>query len=330
MIKKIILLDKTPIDAGDINWNAIKSVGELITYDYTAHRKDILKRAVDVDAIFTNKVRIDDNIMAELPRLKYIGILATGYDIIDLVGAVKRKIAVTNVPSYSTEAVVQLVFAYLLEHVCFHSGHHHRSVSKKNWSRSQSFCYWEKSIIDLAGLTIGLVGFGSIGRRVADIAMAFGMKVLVTKPSAKLTSKNERQPTRVTFTTMDEVLAESNFISLHCPLLKTTKNMVNDHFLHSMKREAYLINTARGGIVDDLALLNALKNGIIRGAFVDVLSQEPPAKNHPLLKAPNIVITPHIAWTAQTTRQRLVDRASENLLAFIKGKNLNRVDLIHR
>lgn len=314
---KIVVLDGFAANPGDISWEPWKELGEFVVYDRTAP-EELLKRAEGADALLTNKVIIDAEAMAQLPSLKYIGVLATGYNVVDIPAAKAKGIVVTNIPAYSTASVAQMVFAHLLN-ITQHVGQHSQSVVAGKWQNHADFCFWESPLLELAGMTIGIVGFGNTGSATAQIAHSFGMKVVA------YSSKSQSQlPDYVTkCDNVDQLFKECDVVSLHCPLTESTKHLVNAERLSLMKPTGIIINTGRGPLVNDQDLADALNQGKIYAAGVDVLTQEPPRSGNPLIGARNCYITPHIAWATSAARQRLQQIALDNLKAFISGKPQN-------
>jgi glycerate dehydrogenase len=315
---KIVVLDGYAANPGDLDWAPLAGLGELTVYERTPAALTV-ERAAGAQALLTNKVVLGTTELAALPELRYIGVLATGYNVVDTVAAGARGIVVTNVPAYSTPSVAQQVFALLLE-LARGTGRHAALVREGRWSAAPDFCFWEGPQVELAGLTIGIVGFGAIGQAVARIALAFGMRVLVATRSPDPAAWPE-----MSFVDLDQLFIQADVVSLHCPLSEETRAMVNAARLAQMKPTAYLINTGRGPLVDEVALTAALHAGQIAGAGLDVLSQEPPRATNPLLAAPNCVITPHLAWATAAARQRLLATAVANLQAFLAGQPQNRV-----
>jgi len=311
----IVVLDGYTVSPGDISWAPLESLGSLTVYDRTPP-EEIIPRAKDADAVLVNKVFLTREIIAQLPNLKYVGELATGYNNIDIAACRQRNIPVCNVPAYSTPDVAQMTFALLLE-ICNHVGGHSQLVHEGEWIASKDFAFWRWPLVELRGLTLGLVGWGQIAKAVAKIAEAFGMQVLCCN------SKNEE--TAVT-TTLEKVLRNSDAVSLHCPLTAANAKMINRETLAMMKDGAILLNTARGGLVDEEALADALKSGKIRAAGLDVLTREPMAADCPLKGIQNCFITPHIAWAAQAARQRLMNVAAANLKGYLENKPQNVVN----
>lgn len=316
---KIVILDGFTENPGDLSWQRIEEFGDVTVYDRTSP-DEIYKRAKDAEILVTNKTPLSGDTLAKLPNLKFIALLSTGFNIADCEWAKAHGIPVSNIPSYSTESVAQLTFAFILEHsrkVALHA----QSVANGDWAESLDFCYTLSPLTDIGDKTIGIVGYGNIGKAVARIAKAFGMNVLACSRS-RTNGSDEYS----TFCTMDKILSESDFVTLHCPLTADTEGMVNSEFLKKMKKSAVLINTSRGQVVDENALAQALNSGEIAGAGLDVLCKEPPEKDNPLFSAANCYITPHIAWAAHETRQRLLDIFTENIKAFINGKPQNVVN----
>lgn len=311
----IVALDALQLN--DLDWSALEALGDVTRYDGTAPDQ-VIARAQDADVLLVNKVKLPESVLSQLPKLKYVGVLATGYDNVDTAAAASRNIAVTNVPGYSSDSVAQLTFALLLE-LCHHTGEHSRRVlEEKAWSRQPYYCFWDFPLSELAGRTMGVVGLGRIGVRVAEIARAFGMNVIAC-------TRTPKDIAGVKCVDFDTLLAESDVISLNCPLTEQTRGLISADALAKMKKTAYLINTSRGGVIVEDDLRRALDTGVIAGAAVDVLSSEPPAEDNPLLGAKNIVVTPHIAWATTEARTRLLTIVTDNLSAYLRGERLNRV-----
>ena len=311
----IVALDALQLN--DLDWSALEALGDVTRYDGTAPDQ-VPARAGDADVLLVNKVKLPESVLSQLPKLKYVGVLATGYDNVDTAAAARRNIAVTNVPGYSSDSVAQLTFALLLE-LCHHAGEHSRRVlEEKAWSRQPYYCFWDFPLSELAGRTMGVVGLGRIGVRVAEIARAFGMNVIAY-------TRTPKEIAGVKCVDFDTLLAESDVISLNCPLTEQTRGLINADALARMKKTAYLINTSRGGVIVEDDLRRALDGGVIAGAAVDVLSSEPPAEDNPLLHAKNIIVTPHIAWATTEARTRLLSIVTDNLSAYLRGEKLNRV-----
>ena len=316
---KIVILDGYTANPGDLSWDGLKAWGEVEVYDRTP-ASETVARAADAEIVLTNKVVIGREEMAQLPHLLYIGVLATGYNVVDLEAAKERHIVVTNVPAYSTESVAQMVFAHLLT-VTNHTEHYAMENRQGRWSQSPDFCYYDESIHELSGKTFGIVGLGNIGRRVAQIAIAFGMQVkaLTSKPVEAL-------PEGIQKADLQELFRTSNVISLHCPLTSDTHHLVNSETIALMNSDTILINTGRGPLVDDEAVAAALEAGRLKAYCADVMTEEPPREDNPLLKAPNAYITPHIAWATFEARQRLIQVATDNVGAFLNGRPQNQVN----
>lgn len=314
----IVVLDGYTLNPGDLGWNVLKALGPCKIYDRTPP-EETLRRAADAEIVLTNKTVLTRADCERLPKLKYIGILATGTNVVDLAAARERGIPVTNIPTYGTKSVAQAAFALLLE-LAHHTGHHEESVRKGRWTNCADWCYWDFPLIELDGLTMGVVGFGRIGRAVAELARAFGMKVL----AHDLTTADV--PPFARFVPLETLFRDSDVVSLHCPLTPQTKNLVNTERLALMKPTAFLLNTSRGPLVDEPALAQALNGGKIAGAGLDVLATEPPPTDHPLLRAKNCIITPHNAWATRAARSRLLHIAVENVRAFLAGQPQNVVN----
>jgi glycerate dehydrogenase len=315
----IVVLDGYTLNPGDLSWDELNSLGHCEIHERTAP-EEVLWRSMDAEIILTNKTVVTREHLQSLPKLKYIGVLATGTNVVDLAAARERSIPVTNVPAYATPSVAQLTFALLLE-LTLHTGQHSWSVHDGDWARSKDFCYWQTPLVEIAGLTMGLVGFGHIGRAVARIALAHGMNVLVCTPHLAADA-----PAGIQFANLETVFRCSDVVSLHCPLTVDTKHLVNAERLGWMKPGAFLINTGRGPLVDERALANALNSGGLAGAGIDVLSTEPPTPDSPLLSARNCVITPHIGWATGAARARLMKVVVENVRAFLDGRPRNVVN----
>ena len=315
---KIVILDGYSVNPGDLSWAELESCGELTLYDRTA-ADEVAARAKEADAVLTNKVVISAGIMDRLPKLKYIGVLATGYNVVDTEAAARHGITVTNVPAYSTDSVVQMTFAHILN-MTNRVAHYARLNREGKWSSSPDFCYWDTPLGELAGKTLGVVGLGNIGYKVACMARDFGMDVFAC------TSKNSAGlPPGIQKTTFNGLLGISDVLTLHCPLTPKTKEMINKDTLSRMKRGALLVNTGRGQLVNEADVAKALADGQLGGYGADVMTQEPPAADNPLLGAPNAYLTPHIAWATVEARKRLVAIAADNVKAFAKGSPQNVV-----
>ena len=313
---KIVILDGYSANLGDLSWQELEQLAEVTVYDRT-NPTETVARAADAEIVLTNKVVINKDVLVQLPKLKYIGVLATGYNVVDIEAAHERGIVVTNVPAYSTESVAQMVFAHLLT-VTNRTEHYAIQNRNGRWTENPDFCYWDFPHMELAGKTFGVVGLGNIGQRVAQIALAFGMKVKA------MTSKTTL-PAGVEKVSLAELLAASDILSLHCPLTESTRHLINAETLRQMKPTAVLVNTGRGPLIDDEAVAKALADGRLAAFCADVLTEEPPKADNPLLQQPNAFITPHIAWASKEARIRLLQVAIDNVRAFIEGKPINIV-----
>ena len=315
---KIIVLDGYGLNPGDLSWSGMEALGELTVYDRTSP-SELLERSADAEVLITNKTLITAEDMSALPQLKYIGVLATGYNVVDIDAAKSNGIVVTNIPAYSTSSVAQMVFAHLLN-ITQRVGYYADENKQGRWTKSADFCYWDTPLMELDGKKMGIVGFGNIGQATARIAQAFGMEVCV------VTSKEQSSlPAGMKKMELDELFTSCDVVSLHCPLTPTTKEMVNANRLKLMKPQAILINTGRGPLINEQDLADALNEGRIAGAGLDVLSVEPSQKDNPLLSAKNCFITPHIAWATKEARIRLMNIAVENLKAYQEGHIINNV-----
>lgn len=316
---KIVILDGHAVNPGDISWEPIRALGEVIVYDVT-ESCDTAAHIGDAEIVLTNKTRITREVLAACPGIRYIGVLATGYNAVDLEAASERNIPVTNVPAYSTTTVAQFTYGLILE-LCHHIGLHDTSVKQGDWVKSPDFCYWKTPMIELEGKTLGIIGFGQIGRKVAAMASAFGLSVLVYTPHPKRELENEV----LRFVSLDEVLAKSDIVSLHCPLNESTCGIMNRITLARMKKGAMLINVARGPLIVEEDLKAALESGHLSGAACDVVSEEPMKADNLLLKAPNMILTPHMAWASVEARERLLKTAAANISYWLEGKPQNVV-----
>ena len=315
---KIVALDGYAANPGDLSWDELKALGKCVIYDRTAP-EEVLERAADAEVVLTNKVVITAEMMAALPQLKYIGVMATGYNIVDIDAARERGIIVTNIPSYSTDSVAQMVFAHILN-IAQQVQHHSEAVHQGRWTASKDFCFWDTPLIELRGKKLGIVGLGNTGYTTARIAIGFGMEVYA------YTSKSSFQlPPEIKKMELDQLFSECDIISLHCLLTDKTRELVNAARLKLMKPTAILINTGRGQLVNEQDLADALNNGQIYAAGLDVLSQEPPKADNPLLTARNCYITPHIAWASAAARERLMGILLDNLKGYMEGKVINNV-----
>ncbi len=318
---KIVVLDGYTLNPGDLSWGPMEEFGECVVYDRTPAEL-VVERARRAEVAMTNKTLMPPDVLDALDNLRYIGVLATGINVLDPAAARARGITVTNVPAYSTPGVAQMTFAHLLN-LSQRVSEHAASVRRGDWSACEDFCYWTAALTELDGLTMGLIGLGRIGRRVAELAEAFGMRVLACDAAQ---AARRQAPPGVTFTDLDDLLARSDVVSLHCPLSVETERLIDADRLARMKPTAFLINTARGPLIDERALADALNSGRLAGAGLDVLGIEPPAADNPLLTASNCHITPHIAWATRAARRRLLNTAAANLRAFLAGEPANVVN----
>ncbi|MDC7218825.1 MAG: D-2-hydroxyacid dehydrogenase [Spirochaetales bacterium] len=316
---KIVVLDGYALNPGDLSWEGFKELGEFSYYDRTS-KEQVLERIGRAEAVISNKVLITREILEACPQIKYVGVLATGYNIIDIEAAAEKGVVVCNIPAYSTSAVAQMVFAHILN-ICQSVQSHSESVMRGDWSKSRDFCYWNSPLTELDGKTMGIIGFGRTGQKTAQIAKAFGLNVLVNNGNRP----KEVNPELGCYVGFEELLAKSDIISLHCPLFPETEGLINKDSIAQMKEGVILINTSRGGMVIEQDLADALEQGKIRAAGVDVVSSEPIREDNPLLKAKNCFITPHIAWAPLETRARLMDIAVQNLRSFLEGHTINNV-----
>lgn len=317
---KIVSLDGQALNPGDLSWKCFEEFGEITVYPRTATADEVIERLRGADIVLLNKVPLTDEIMAACPDLKLICVLATGYNVVDCAAAAHRGIPVCNVPAYSTNAVAQFTFSLLLE-LCNRVGHHDWTVHAGRWSSCPNFCFWDTPQMELAGKTMGIIGFGRIGQAVGRIAKAFGMEVLAYNRSRCTAGE-----TIATYTTLDDLLTCSDIVSLHLPLTAENTGMVNGEFLSKMKDGAILLNTARGGLIDEAALKRALASGKLRGAAADVAAEEPIPADSPLLTAPNMIITPHMAWAPLETRQRIMDITVDSIRSWLAGTPKNQVN----
>jgi glycerate dehydrogenase len=315
---RLTILDAFTANPGDLSWAGLESLATCTFHDRTSP-DEALVRAEDAELVLTNKTVLSGDTIRSLPKLKYIGVLATGYNVVDVAAARERGIVVTNVPGYSTPSVAQTVLALLLE-LTHRVGHHAQTVRDGRWSQCPDFCYWDGTLVELSGRTMGILGYGTIGEGVAKIALALGMKVIANRRTWK-----DKPIEGVSPASQEEVFAQSDVLSLHCPLTEETKHIINAQNIAKMKPTALLINTARGPLVNEAELAAALNEGRLAGAGLDVLSAEPPPADNPLLTAKNCYITPHIAWASKESRERLIAVATQNVKAFLDGKPQNVV-----
>ncbi|WP_294431517.1 D-2-hydroxyacid dehydrogenase [uncultured Treponema sp.] len=329
---KITVLDGHGLNPGDVSWDGIKALADEFTVYDRSPQEFVVERIADSEIILLNKINITREIIEQCPKLRYIGVLATGFNVIDVKACRECGIIVTNIPSYSTEAVAQHVFSFIL-HFTNQVALHSTSVHEGKWISNPDFCYWLSPLSELSGKTLGIFGFGHIGQKVAEIALSFGMNVMVTAHSKDSFEKaiksldvTPSKLSKISHVSAEELFSKSDFISLHAPLTSETQNLVNEKTLSLMKPSAYLINTARGGMIDESAVYNALKSKKIAGYAADVLLSEPMSSSCLLYKAPNCVITPHLAWAPRETRLRLLDIEVHNIKAFLAGKPINVVN----
>ena len=317
---KIVVLDGYTLNPGDISWSKLEKLGEVKVYDRTPTDK-ILERVGDAEIVYTNKTPLSREIFEKAAQIKFVGVLATGYNIVDTKAARDHGVVVANVPTYGTASVAQFTIALLLE-VCHHIGAHSTEVKKGIWSKCPDFCFWNYPLIELAGKTMGIIGFGRIGQAVAKIAMALGMNVLAYDEY----QNKSLESAALKYTSLDELLSKSDVISLHCPLFENTKGIINMESIAKMKDGAILINTSRGPLIAEKDLAEALNCNKLAGAAIDVVSEEPVKMDNPLMNAKNCIITPHIAWAPKESRERLMNIAVDNLEAFLKGSPINVVN----
>jgi glycerate dehydrogenase len=316
---KIVVLDGYTLNPGDLSWGELEKLGELTVYERTSENK-IVERIGNAEIVYTNKTPLRRETLVKCPTLKFIGVLATGYNVVDTAAAKERGIVVTNVPTYGTTAVSQFVWALLLE-ICHHVWKHNEAVKNGDWSKGSDFCFWNYPLMELAGKTMGIIGLGRIGQNTANIARSFGMKVLAYDEYQNKSLENES----LKYVTLVQLLAKADVISLHCPLFESTKGIINRNSIAQMKDGVIIINTSRGPLVVEEDLAAALNSGKIAGAAVDVVSLEPIKTDNPLLTAKNCIITPHIAWAPKESRLRLMNIAVDNLKAFLNGSPVNIV-----
>ena len=317
---KIVILDGYTENPGDLSWSGFEAIGETIVYDRTP-ADQIVSRIGDAEIVIVNKTPLSEEVFQECPSIRYVGVLATGYNIVDVEAAKKRGIPVCNIPTYGTTAVAQMTMALLLE-VCHHAAEHSMAVKAGEWTNNVDWCFWNYPLIELSGKTMGIIGFGRIGQIVGKLARAFGMQVIAYDEHQSESGKEI-----VDYVALDELLARSDVISLHCPLFESTKGIINRENIGKMKGGVIILNTSRGPLIEEDALAEALESGKVYAAGLDVVSTEPIREDNPLLKCNNAIITPHIAWAPKESRQRLMDIAVDNLIAFVKGEPKNVVNL---
>lgn len=317
---KIVSLDGAALNPGDLSWECFRQFGEIIVYPRTHTEAETVERIGKAEIVLLNKVPITEAVLDACPSIKLICCLATGYNVVDINAARARGIPVCNVPDYSTQAVAQFTFALLLE-LCHRIGHHNALVHEGAWTNCPNFCFWDTPQTELAGKTIGIIGFGRIGQAVGKIACAMGMKVLACSRSRKPDAERIGE-----YVDLDTLLSQSDVVTLHCPLFPETTNLINKETLQHMKQGAILLNTSRGAVIDEYAVAEALRSGKLRGAAVDVISEEPMKENHPLLNSPNCIITPHMAWAPIETRQRILDITIQSIQGYLSGTPINVVN----
>lgn len=324
-MKKAVILDGYTLNPGDLDWSPLEKLANFEMYDRTtyslAEADLIVERAKDAEIILTNKTPLNEKIIDQLPKLEYIGVLATGYNVVDVEAARKRDIVVTNIPDYGTDTVAQAAFALLLE-LCHHVGAHDEAVKKGEWTNSPDFCFWNHPIVELSGKTMGIIGYGRIGQVTSRIAQAFGMKVLAYNRTQEKVVEREN----VRYAPLEGLYKHSDVIMLHCPLTEENKGFINKEAISQMKDGVFIINNARGALINEADLADALNQGKIGGAGLDVVSEEPIKADNPLLHAKNCIITPHISWASIEARKRLMDIAADNLQKFLEGNPLNVVN----
>jgi len=317
---KIVVLDGYAENPGDLTWSALENLGNLMVYDRTEETK-IVERINDAEIVIVNKTKIDKRVLDACPEIRYIGVLATGYNNVDTEYARKRRILVANVPNYGTLAVGQFAIALLLE-ICHRIGHHDKAVHEGRWTNNIDWCFWDYPLIELSGKTMGIIGFGRIGKTTGRIGKALGMKIIAYTRHPQVADKKEVE----FITELDNFFSQADVVVLHCPLFPETKEIINKTNIEKMKDGVIIINNSRGGLINEKDLAEALKSGKVYAAGLDVVESEPIGKENPLLTAPNCIITPHISWAAKESRKRLLNIAVENVAAFIAGKAINIVN----
>jgi glycerate dehydrogenase len=322
---KAVVLDGYTLNPGDLDWSPLHDLAEVTIYDRTTYSLEeldlVIERAQNADVIFTNKTPIPKQVIEQLPNLKYIGMLSTGYDVVDVIAAKENNIVVTNIPSYGTEAVSQMAIALLLE-LCHHAGSHSDAVKRGEWNTNPDWCFWNHPLIELAGKTIGIIGYGRIGKATGRIAQALGMKVLAFD-----NHKVNELDGYVKYVELDELFANSDVISLHCPLTENNRGFINKESINKMKDGVLIINNSRGPLINESDLAEALNHNKVAGAALDVVSTEPIREDNPLLHAKNCIITPHISWGTKEARERLLNTAIENLKMYLDGTKINVVNI---
>ncbi|OBR89716.1 MULTISPECIES: D-2-hydroxyacid dehydrogenase [Clostridium] len=323
---KIVILDGYVLNPGDLSWSSLEELGDLTVYDKTVFDNSnddlIIERIKDAEIVFTNKTPISENVFKNCPKLKYLGVLATGYNIVDIKASKKFGVVVTNIPNYSTDAVAQMAVSLLLE-LTNHVSIHNKAVKERQWNEIGEWCFWKKSLMELGSKTAGIIGYGKIGQATSKIVQAMGMKVLAYNRHKNKVLESEN----VKYAELNDVFEKSDVIFLHCPLTEETKGIINSKSIERMKDGVIIVNNARGSLIVEEDLAHALNNGKVYGAALDVTSREPIEKESPLLKAENCIITPHISWAAKETRERLLNIAVENLKKFLEGNPINVIIL---
>ncbi len=317
---KIVVLDGYTLNPGDLSWSGLEDLGEVTLYDRTP-KGEIIQRIEDAEVVITNKTPLSEEVFTNCPKIKYVGVLATGYNVVDIEAAKSNGVVVTNIPTYGTTAVGQFVFALLLE-LCHHVGDHSSAVKSGDWGSSKDFCFWNYPLVELADKTFGILGFGRIGQNAAKVAQGFGMKVIAYDPTMEI----GETVAGATTVSLDTLFVESDVISLHCPLFPETEGIINKDSISKMKDGVKIINTSRGPLIKECDLAEALNSGKVSGAAVDVLAVEPPKGLNTLMKAKNCIVTPHIAWAPKESRSRLMDIAVANLKDFLNGSPVNVVN----
>lgn len=320
---KIVVLDGYTLNSGDLDWKGLEAIGECTVYDRTSLTdvQEVIDRIGDAEIVFTNKTPLPKVVFESCPNIRYVGVLATGYNVVDVEAAKEHGVPVTNIPTYGTDAVGQFAIALLLE-ICHHIGHHNEAVHSGKWENNADWCFWDYPLIELAGKTMGIIGYGRIGQATGRIAQALGMKVLAYDAYKNMALEN----LNMKYAELDELFAQSDVIALHCPLFPETQGIINKENIAKMKDGVIIINNSRGPLIAEQDLADALNCGKVAGAGLDVVSTEPIKNDNPLLKAKNCIITPHISWAPKESRKRLMDIAVDNLQAFVKGAPVNVVN----
>ena len=320
---KIVVLDGYTLNPGDLDWSGLEALGECRIYDRTPYEdeQETINRIKDAEIVLTNKTPLTENIFASCPGIKYVGVLATGYNIVDVKAAGKRKIPVTNIPAYGTASVGQFAIGLLLE-ICHHIGHHNEAVHSGKWTNHTDWCFWDYPLIELEGKTMGIIGYGRIGQMTGRVAQALGMKVLAYSPHKKESLENGS----CRYAELEEIFSQSDVIALHCPLFPETEGLINKDSISRMKDGVIILNNSRGQLIVEQDLADALNSGKVAAAGLDVVSTEPVQTDNPLLRAKNCIITPHISWAPKASRKRLMDLAVSNMKAFLEGSTVHVVN----